>query len=99
MYTKVNPFLQIIEAFKGVYSPESLYNLRKQSTGSKILYAIIVSILIAIIICGWGVFTINTDEELENVQAEFVVLEKQLELLEAINNLNGVKAIELIAME
>ena len=26
-----------------------------------------------------------TDEELENVQAEFVVLEKQLELLEAIN--------------
>ncbi|MBE5942098.1 MAG: DUF1189 domain-containing protein [Lachnospiraceae bacterium] len=66
MYTKVNPFLQIIEAFKGVYSPESLYNLRKQSTGGKILYAIIVSILIAIIVCGWVVFTINTDEELEN---------------------------------
>lgn len=66
MYTKVNPFLQIIEAFKGFYSPESLYNLRKQSTGSKIVYSIIVGILLAIIICGWAVFSINTDEEFEN---------------------------------
>ncbi len=66
MYTKVNPFIQIIEAFKGLYSPESLYNLRKQSTGSKILYSIMIGVLLAIIICGWSVFTINTDKELEN---------------------------------
>lgn len=66
MYTKVNPFIQIIEAFKGFYSPESLYNLRKQSTGSKILYSIIIGILLAFIICGWAVFSINTDKELEN---------------------------------
>ncbi len=66
MYTKVNPFIQTIEAFKGFYSPESLYNLRKQSTGSKILYSIIIGILLAFIICGWVVLEINTDKEFEN---------------------------------
>lgn len=67
MNTKINPFAQIYEAFRGFTDPDAFYNLRKQSTGSKIVYSLIINVLAAIMICGFMVFTIITDKELENL--------------------------------
>lgn len=70
MYFKVNPFIHGIEAFKGFYDPTALYNLRKQSTGSKILYSIIFSVLLALLVCIIGIVSINTDKDFEQTLEE-----------------------------
>ncbi|MDE6627117.1 MAG: DUF1189 domain-containing protein [Lachnospiraceae bacterium] len=64
MTTKINPFAQIYEAFKGFSFSDSFYNLRRQSTGSKILYSIIISILTSLVFCGLSAFKIASDKDL-----------------------------------
>lgn len=66
MITKVNPFAQIYEALRGFTEPDAFYNLRKQSTGSKIAFSLIISVLAAFMICGFTVFNVITDKNLEN---------------------------------
>lgn len=70
MITKINPFVQIYEAFRGFTDPGAFYNLRKQSTGSKIVYSLIISILAALMICGFTIFQITTDKTLESTLAK-----------------------------
>lgn len=64
MITKINPFAQIYEAFKGFTYSGSFYNLRKQSTGSKILYSIIISIITSLLLCGIYAVQFATDKTL-----------------------------------
>lgn len=64
MTTKINPFIQIFEAFRGFVFSAALYNLRKQSTGSKIAYSVIISILTGLLICVLYAFTFVSDKEL-----------------------------------
>lgn len=66
MITKINPFVQIYEALRGFTDPDAFYNLRKQSTGSKITFSLIISVLAALMVCGFTVFNIITDKKLES---------------------------------
>lgn len=66
MITKINPFAQIYEAIRGFTDPDAFYTLRKQSTGSKLAFSLIISVLAAFMICGFTVFHIITDKKLEN---------------------------------
>ncbi len=66
MITKINPFAQIYEAFRGFTEPGAFYHLRRQSTGSKIVYSLIISILAALMICGFTVFQIITNKDFNN---------------------------------
>ena len=52
-----NPFVQIVKAFEGFVHSEVYYKLRKQSTKSKILCAIIVTILLNLI--SFGIRTVK----------------------------------------
>lgn len=65
MYIKVNPFMQIIDAFSGLVKPDALYNLKKQTIASKLIYSIIIAILSTIMICGFTVLRINTNKAIE----------------------------------
>lgn len=53
MISKVNPFLQFFKAIKSFFSPKEFYELRKQSTGSKIAYVFIISIVASFLY--WGI--------------------------------------------
>ncbi|MCM1497885.1 MAG: DUF1189 domain-containing protein [Clostridium sp.] len=64
MIKKINPFVQIYEAIKGFSFSDSFYNLRRQSTGSKILYAMIISVLTSLLLCYLFAFNIASDKEL-----------------------------------
>lgn len=66
MTTKINPFAQIYEAFRGFTDSNAFYHLRRQSTGSKIIYSLIISILAALMMCGFTVFQIITDKNFNN---------------------------------
>lgn len=66
MITKINPFAQIYEAFRGFTDSDAFYHLRRQSTGSKIIYSLIISILAALMMCGFTVFQIITDKDFNN---------------------------------
>ncbi len=63
MNTKINPFAQILEAFRGFTFSGSFYNLRRQSTGSKIVYSIIISIFTGLLLCALEAFSFSTDKE------------------------------------
>ena len=64
MNRKINPFAQIYEAFRGFTYTNAFYNLRRQSTGSKIAYSFIVSILTTVLLCGLYAIQITTNKEL-----------------------------------
>jgi len=64
MITKINPFAQIYEAFRGFVFSDAFHNLRKQSTGSKIAYSVIISLLTGLLICALYAFTFVSDKEL-----------------------------------
>lgn len=64
MTTKINPFVQIFEAFRGFTFTGAFYNLRKQSTGSKIAYSIIISIFTGLLLCALEAVSLITDKEL-----------------------------------
>ena len=67
MIIKINPFAQIIEAFRGFSDTSAFFNLRKQSTGSKIAYSFIISILAGLLLCILTAFSINHDKDLESM--------------------------------
>lgn len=64
MTTKINPFVQIFEAFRGFTVSGAFYNLRKQSTGSKIIYSLIISIFTGLLLCALEAVSLITDKEL-----------------------------------
>ena len=64
MTIKINPFAQIFEVFRSFVSPDTLYNLRRQSTGSKIAYSAIISILTGLLVCVLSAFIISTNKYL-----------------------------------
>lgn len=64
MTIKINPFTQIFEAFRSLVSSDALYNLRRQSTGSKIAYSAILSILTGLLVCGLSAFILSTNKVL-----------------------------------
>ncbi len=64
MYESYNPFLQIIKSFEGMAKPDTYYKLRKQSTGSKILCALIVATILNLITFGIGAAKICGDKNL-----------------------------------
>ena len=64
MTIKINPFAQIFEVFRSFVSSDTLYNLRRQSTGSKIAYSAIISILTGLLVCILSAFIISTNKSL-----------------------------------
>lgn len=64
MYESYNPFLQIIKSFEGIAHSDTYYKLRKQTTGSKILCALIVAAILNLITFGIGAAKICGDKDL-----------------------------------
>ena len=64
MIETYNPFLQIIKSFEGFVRSEVYYKLRKQTTGSKILCALIVTVLLNLITFGISAAKLCTDKSL-----------------------------------
>lgn len=62
MTTKINPFAQILGAFQSFASSDALYDLRRQSTGSKMIYSVIISILTGLLVCSLTAFTLSTNK-------------------------------------
>ena len=54
MNESYNPFMQIIKSFEGLFVQTTNYKLRKQTTGSKFICALLVAILLALITFGIG---------------------------------------------
>ena len=60
---KYNPFLQIVKAFVGIGKQEEYFILRKQKTGSKLLTALIVAVLMTLLVIGvTGVQVVNNED-------------------------------------
>lgn len=64
MIDTYNPFLQIIKSFEGFVHSDVYYKLRKQTTGSKIICALIVTILLNLITFGISATKLCTDKSL-----------------------------------
>lgn len=61
-----NPFLQIIKSYEGLGSSDVYYNLRRQKTGSKIVCALIVAVLLVIITFGISAGKLCADKDLSD---------------------------------
>ncbi len=81
MIEKINPFKQIIETMKAFYYTEIFYRLRRQSTGSKFLVALIASAIACFctfIIGGWKFGRDKAWDEIMQAMPDFTYSDGQL---------------------
>ncbi len=64
MNESYNPFLQIIKSFEGLFVPNTYYKLRKQTTGSKFICALLVAIFLSLITFGIGAAKLRNNKML-----------------------------------
>lgn len=64
MFTKLNPFAQVLEAFRSLKDTRGFYTLRKQSTASKFFFALILGAIYCFLFYGLLALRINTNKEL-----------------------------------
>lgn len=67
MIEKMNPFEQIVETMKAFTYTDIFYKLRKQSTGSKLVVALLTSIIAAFLTVILGGFKLSQDKVWEEI--------------------------------
>lgn len=90
MIEKMNPFEQIVETMKAFTDTDIFYKLRKQSTGSKFLVALITSIiacLLTFMVGGFKLAQSKTWEEIIGAIPEFIYSNGQMSCEEKYDQL------------
>ena len=67
MYESYNPFMQIIKSFEGLFVHKTNYKLRKQTTASKFICALLVAILLSLLTLGIGAAKLCNSKVLASV--------------------------------